>query len=102
MSPNRARLRTAPCPKESVVVCRTNREYGCEDKELSSMSGYKLPLEGIRVIDMTVVWAGPFATVLLGDMGAELIRVDSLQYPDVNTRGQPIILHAMLAGVSGQ
>ncbi|HLC29626.1 MAG TPA: CoA transferase [Dehalococcoidia bacterium] len=66
------------------------------------MSGYKLPLEGIRVIDMTVVWAGPFATVLLGDMGAELIRVDSLQYADVNTRGQPIVPPAMLASGMGQ
>jgi crotonobetainyl-CoA:carnitine CoA-transferase CaiB-like acyl-CoA transferase len=44
------------------------------------------PLHGLRVIDMTVVWAGPFATALLGDMGAEVIRVESLQYWDTNTR----------------
>lgn len=61
----------------------------------------KLPLAGLRVLDMTVVWAGPFATVLLGDMGAELIRVESLQHPDTNTRGQPIVPPAALQGSGG-
>ena len=46
----------------------------------------KLPLEGIRVIDMCVVWAGPFGSALLGDLGAEVIRVETVQYWDVNNR----------------
>ena len=35
------------------------------------------PLEGVRVVDLTVVWSGPFATMLLADMGAEVIRVEN-------------------------
>jgi crotonobetainyl-CoA:carnitine CoA-transferase CaiB-like acyl-CoA transferase len=47
----------------------------------------RLPLEGIRVLDFTVVWAGPFAAMLLADFGAEVIRVESLQYFPSVTRG---------------
>ncbi len=36
-----------------------------------------LPLEGIRVIDLAVIWAGPFAAWLLGTLGAEVIHVDN-------------------------
>lgn len=35
------------------------------------------PLEGYRVIDLCVVWAGPFATMLLGDLGAEVVKVEN-------------------------
>ena len=46
----------------------------------------RLPLEGLRVIDLTVVWAGPFGAALLSDMGAEVIRVESIQRWDTNLR----------------
>ncbi|MEK7848059.1 MAG: CoA transferase [Chloroflexota bacterium] len=38
------------------------------------------PLQGIRVIDMTVGQQGPFATVMLSDMGAEVIKVEDPRY----------------------
>ncbi|MEO9189153.1 MAG: CoA transferase [Acetobacteraceae bacterium] len=40
------------------------------------------PLAGVRIIDLTMGWAGPAATRHLGDLGAEIVKVEACQYPD--------------------
>ena len=47
----------------------------------------QLPLEGARVIDLGVVLAGPLAAMALGDLGAEVVRVESTRrFPAIDPR----------------
>jgi CoA:oxalate CoA-transferase len=49
------------------------------------------PLDGIRVIDMTQVLFGPFATMLLSDMGAEVIKVERPEVGDIARGNGPLV-----------
>ena len=49
----------------------------------------RLPLDGVRVVDLSWIIAGPTAARFLAMMGADVIKVGSARRPDPSTRGAP-------------
>lgn len=60
-----------------------------------------LPLEGVRVCDLTWIIAGPVCTRVLADFGADVIRVEHGQAMDSVRMGRPIIGEAPTGNNSG-
>lgn len=49
------------------------------------------PLAGLRILDLTWVLSGPFATMTLGDLGADVIKVERPPYGDVSRTTGPLV-----------
>lgn len=45
-------------------------------------SAVSLPLRGVRIVDLSMAWAGPLATRVLAELGAEVIKVESAGHMD--------------------
>ena len=48
-----------------------------------------LPLDGVKVVDLTNVLAGPFCTMTLSDLGAEVLKVENFPEGDLSRRLSP-------------
>ena len=60
------------------------------------------PLHGMKVLDFTTLLPGPYAAMMLGDMGAEVLRIESPKRPDMARLAPPLVepgvsaVHAMI------
>ena len=57
----------------------------------SEESASGLPLAGVRILDLTQVQLGPCATQVLGDFGAEIVKVERLGAGDLSRSTDPFI-----------
>ncbi|WP_108661342.1 CaiB/BaiF CoA transferase family protein [Acuticoccus kandeliae] len=66
-------------------------------------AGRTSSLDGLLVVDLSMGWAGPHASRLLGDLGADIVKVEACGYPDWwrGVDNRPIVMEQRLYEKSG-